>query len=66
MSSCVPACRNTASSVSLAACMLELPLQELQQIRQLAEEGAGQVVLKLSGALLILEDFRPVIECRLT
>jgi hypothetical protein len=35
--------------VVVSGTVLELPPQEYQQLKQLAGDGAGQVVLKLAG-----------------
>jgi len=37
----------------LSGCVLELPPLEFDQLARLAQEGGGQVVLKLSGRLLV-------------
>lgn len=37
----------------LSGCVLELPPPEFDQLTRLAQEGGGQVVLKLSGMLLM-------------
>jgi hypothetical protein len=41
--------RRAAASVAVSGSTLELPPQEFQQLRQLAAEGAGQIVLKLAS-----------------
>jgi hypothetical protein len=44
-------CRRAAFSIVVSGTVLELPPQEYQQLKQLAGDGAGQIVLKLAGRL---------------
>lgn len=41
--------RSAVASVAVSGTTLELPPQEYQQLRQLAVEGSGQIVLKLAS-----------------